>query len=65
MSGDDAQKYLQEIPGWALAGDSIVKEFRFESYLKGLERESHNQLELILQDTGLLRIVTASSFSVW
>jgi hypothetical protein len=37
MSGEDAQKYLQDIPSWALAEDSVVKEFRFGSYLKGLE----------------------------
>ena len=37
MSREDAQKYLKEIPGWALTGDSIVREFRFRSYLKGLE----------------------------
>jgi hypothetical protein len=37
MSGQDAHKCLKEIPGWALTGDSIVKEFKFKSYLKGLE----------------------------
>jgi len=37
MSRQDAKKCLKEIPGWALTGDSIVKEFRFRSYLKGLE----------------------------
>ena len=34
MSRQDAQKYLKEIPGWTLTGDSIVKEFKFRSYLK-------------------------------
>ena len=37
MSKEDTQKHLKEIPGWALTGDSIAKEFRFRSYLKGLE----------------------------
>ena len=37
MSAENARKYLKEIPGWALDADSIVKEFKFRSYLKGLE----------------------------
>jgi 4a-hydroxytetrahydrobiopterin dehydratase len=37
MSREEAQKYLKEIPGWTLTGDSIVKEFKFRSYLKGLK----------------------------
>jgi 4a-hydroxytetrahydrobiopterin dehydratase len=37
MSREDAQKYFKEIPGWALSRDSITKEFRFRSYLKGLK----------------------------
>lgn len=37
MSREDTQKYLQEVPGWGLAGDSIIKEFRFRNYLEGLE----------------------------
>ena len=37
MSRKEAQKYLKEIPGWKLAGNSIVKEFKFRSYLRGLE----------------------------
>jgi 4a-hydroxytetrahydrobiopterin dehydratase len=37
MSREDAKKYLKEIPGWALSGDSITKEFKFRSYLRGLK----------------------------
>jgi 4a-hydroxytetrahydrobiopterin dehydratase len=37
MSRQNAHKCLKQIPGWALTRDSIVKEFRFRSYLKGLE----------------------------
>jgi 4a-hydroxytetrahydrobiopterin dehydratase len=37
MSRQEAQKYLKEIPGWTLTGDSVIKEFKFRSYLKGLE----------------------------
>jgi len=37
LSAENVRKYLKEIPGWALDADSIVKEFKFRSYLKGLE----------------------------
>jgi 4a-hydroxytetrahydrobiopterin dehydratase len=37
VSRRDAQKYLKEIPGWKLTGDSVAKEFLFRSYLKGLK----------------------------
>jgi 4a-hydroxytetrahydrobiopterin dehydratase len=37
MSKEAAQVYLQEIPRWMLDDDRIVKEFKFRSYLDGLE----------------------------
>jgi 4a-hydroxytetrahydrobiopterin dehydratase len=37
MSRKDAEKYLREAPGWMLSGDYIVKEFKFGTYLDGLE----------------------------
>ena len=37
MSKKDAEKYLQELPGWILSGDHIAKEFKFGTYLDGLE----------------------------
>jgi 4a-hydroxytetrahydrobiopterin dehydratase len=37
MSTETAQRYLREIPGWMLDNDRIVKEFRFRSYLDGIE----------------------------
>jgi 4a-hydroxytetrahydrobiopterin dehydratase len=52
MSRKDAKKYLKEIPGWVLSGNSITKEFKFRSYLRGLrfayslgkiaERQNHH-----------------------
>ncbi len=37
MGREDAEKALRELPGWTLVGDSIEKEFRFKSYLAGLD----------------------------
>jgi 4a-hydroxytetrahydrobiopterin dehydratase len=37
MPKEDAQRYLEQIPGWTLADDHIVKEFKFKNYLDGLE----------------------------
>lgn len=34
---EEASERLNELPGWALQSDSIMKEFRFSSYLTGLE----------------------------
>jgi len=36
MPKEDAQRYLEQIPGWTLADDHIVKEFKFKNYLDGL-----------------------------
>jgi 4a-hydroxytetrahydrobiopterin dehydratase len=37
MSTQEALKYVEKIPGWALVSDRIEKEFGFKSYLGGLE----------------------------
>jgi len=37
ISKETAQRYLQEIPSWMLDNDRIAKEFKFRSYLEGLE----------------------------
>ena len=37
MPKEDAQEYLKKIPGWTLADDHIVREFKFNSYLDGLD----------------------------
>jgi pterin-4a-carbinolamine dehydratase len=37
MSAEESLKYLEKIPGWVLVVDRIEKEFRFKSYLDGLE----------------------------
>lgn len=37
MSKETALMYLQELSGWMLDDGRIVKEFRFRSYLDGLE----------------------------
>ncbi len=37
MSRDRAEQLLQDLPGWALRDGSIEKEFRFKSYLGGLD----------------------------
>jgi 4a-hydroxytetrahydrobiopterin dehydratase len=37
MSAEEGLKYLEKIPGWVLVVDRIEKEFRFRSYLDGLE----------------------------
>jgi 4a-hydroxytetrahydrobiopterin dehydratase len=34
---DEAEERLKDLPGWALRSGSIQKEFRFKSYLEGLE----------------------------
>ena len=33
----EAEKYIPEIPGWILFDDHIEKEYKFSSYLDGLE----------------------------
>lgn len=37
MAREDAQRYLQMIAGWTPVDDHIEKEFRFKTYLDGLE----------------------------
>ncbi len=37
LSDEDAKIALRALPGWVLANGSIQKEFRFSSYLAGLE----------------------------
>src|SRR6266540_4176089 len=37
MAKDEAEHLLQDLPGWRLADASIEKEFRFKSYLAGLD----------------------------
>lgn len=37
MSREEAEKYLKELQGWSLVESRIEKEFKFPSYLKGLE----------------------------
>ena len=37
LSRQEAEKFLKHLPGWSLQGDIIEKEFRFDSYLKGLD----------------------------
>ena len=34
---EEASERLEELPGWSLQSGSIQKEFRFKSYLDGLE----------------------------
>jgi 4a-hydroxytetrahydrobiopterin dehydratase len=34
---EEANARLKDLPGWALQSDSIQKEFRFKSYLAGLD----------------------------
>jgi 4a-hydroxytetrahydrobiopterin dehydratase len=34
---DEANCRLKDLPGWSLQSDSMEKEFRFKSYLSGLE----------------------------
>jgi 4a-hydroxytetrahydrobiopterin dehydratase len=34
---DEAEERLKDLPGWALQSGSIQKEFRFKSYLAGLD----------------------------
>ena len=37
IAGEDAQKYLRELPGWTLSENQIDKEFKFKAYLDGVE----------------------------
>jgi len=37
MARKEAQKSLQDLPGWTLRDNTIEKEFRFKSYLEGLD----------------------------
>ena len=37
ITKEDAQKYLQELPGWTLNDKQIDKEFKFKAYLDGVE----------------------------
>ena len=37
FSVDEASERLKELPGWVLQSGSLKKEFRFKSYLTGLE----------------------------
>ena len=37
MSREEADKYLKELQGWSLVENRIEKEFKFPSYLNGLE----------------------------
>jgi 4a-hydroxytetrahydrobiopterin dehydratase len=37
FTADKAEERLKDLPGWALQSGSIQKEFRFKSYLEGLE----------------------------
>ena len=37
FSVEEASERLNELPGWAIQSGSITKEFRFKSYLSGLE----------------------------
>ena len=34
---DQAQQYLRHLEGWQIVGQSLEKEYRFPSYLQGLE----------------------------
>ena len=37
MSREEAETYLKEVQGWSLIDNKIEKEFKFPSYLNGLE----------------------------
>lgn len=37
LSREEAEQSLQSLPGWILHADTIEKEFRFNSYLDGLD----------------------------
>ncbi len=37
LSRTEVERILRELPGWTLIDDSISKEFRFGSYMNGLE----------------------------
>ena len=37
MAKAEAQKYLLGIPGWLLSDDRIEKEYKFKTYLEGLD----------------------------
>ena len=34
---EEASELLKDLPGWVLLSNSVQKEFRFKSYLRGLE----------------------------
>src|SRR6266567_1847385 len=37
MNAEEADRLLQDLPGWARADGNIEREFRFKSYAAGLE----------------------------
>src|SRR5437879_8184573 len=37
MSGTKAERYLNSLPGWRLIENKIEREYRFRSYLEGLD----------------------------
>ena len=37
MAQEQAEEYMEKIPGWALIDGHIEKEFKFENYIQGLE----------------------------
>lgn len=37
FAADESRESLKDLPGWVLVSDSIQKEFRFKSYLRGLD----------------------------
>ena len=41
LSGNEAEKYLQSLEGWIIVDNRLEKEYRFASYLKGLEFAYH------------------------
>lgn len=37
MNKEEAERYLQFLPGWSLINNSIEKEFKFKRYAEGLD----------------------------
>src|SRR5712692_6760557 len=37
MSGTDAEQYLESLPGWNRLDNRIEREYRFKTYLEGLD----------------------------
>jgi len=37
ITSEAAKNYLNDLPGWALSENQIEKEFKFKTYLDGLE----------------------------